>query len=926
MWHAGTFTRLASGAGAAVYAINDAGQMVGVAGNAPVMWPSATSQPVALQTGCAAPGYVSQAVAINAKGDITGNMFAFQTCGGAFTDDAYLLPAGGTLTDILGAPVNTCGHNGTTPLAIGEAINAHDQILVLESTCTNVESCTLWQGSAPGTVIPMGPSACFHRTLNDAGVVVGTALTNGVHRGEYSVNGGAATVLPPADGMPGSTALALNNRGDVIGRSVNDVTLASEATLWMARVPPATGLPPAPVNLQSLIPASANITLGSPAEISDNGDIVATATGPGNTQELVVLQPGGQTISGTIRTFQGNRPFTRPLTNVAVALDGTDHAGQAVHVKTTTAADGSYQFSVMDGIYTVAPKGDPPPLPDPLEDPPRGGRYVPTTCSGNQVSGGCQLITAADPVLSADFVYGQDQLLKTTLAPNTIKDDGLGQSTLTISVTDPHGKPVADQYLVARPSAPGGVQNQHFWLCPLTPPHSSPYHPQNGFMVVNFAGVRYNGQLTAMVYGGSAGDAGIRIREPVLNDDIQHGTDGPAGALTFAKPVIGSYRAVPDHISNRVIPEQELVQLIQGGSAPSGLASASSANAVQLLLDWLVAAKAAGQFRGFDFGPMNSENPVTGSLTPVAVLIYRHGDEQVIHPQSPFVFDDPAVLNTHTLVLDSRLAQRLLHGHLGALPTLGAWRQQHSVFFPQFPPGHGYNDRADTYWGWPYPPPPTTPGAARFYQCADAPLPSMQRIVVHSPIRLRVTDGHGRALGSVGRGMLATSLPGMFMIPTHGPQLYEFQPGSDRVTITATATGSANIVVYPPGRKLATPEVFTFPVRRGQTGTLSLTGHGLPTNLRYAGHAYRAARGIALTVRGLPNQLAPPETADRLRVSAQVGEPVPAVLVTATGQGFSAQAVTDGHGQASLTLKRTRKGIKIQLDAPNYRAATIRIK
>jgi hypothetical protein len=92
----------------------------------------------------------------------------------------------------------------------------------------------------------------------------------------------------------------------------------------------------------------------------------------------------------------------------------------------------------------------------------------------------------------------------------------------------------------------------------------------------------------------------------------------------------------------------------------------------------------------------------------------------------------------------------------------------------------------------------------------------MQQLVVHSPVRLLVSDGRGHSLGFTKNGRSMRSLPGMFVALRHGPQLYEFRPGSEEISLTATGSRSASVVLYPAAGTLSTPQVFTFPVRRGQ--------------------------------------------------------------------------------------------------------------
>jgi hypothetical protein len=99
----------------------------------------------------------------------------------------------------------------------------------------------------------------------------------------------AEKYLPDFVGGTNSEATAVDDNGDVVGVASKATTAVP--TLWPQRVAPASGTPPAPVNLQTVIPASADVTLEEPLLIADNGDIVATAKTTGGTNEDVELLP-----------------------------------------------------------------------------------------------------------------------------------------------------------------------------------------------------------------------------------------------------------------------------------------------------------------------------------------------------------------------------------------------------------------------------------------------------------------------------------------------------------------------------------------------------------------------------------------------------------------------------------------------------------
>jgi hypothetical protein len=318
------------------------------------------------------------------------------------------------------------------------------------------------------------------------------------------------------------------------------------------------------------------------------------------------------TISGTIRTFQGGNPVTRGLVGVRVALDGTDHNGAAVHLIASTDGAGAYQFpGVQDGIYTVAPNGGPPAQASPRDDPPAGGRYVPTACDGTISAGACQIITAIAPASPvADFAYGQDHRLTLAFSPRAVRGDGFGQGTLGIADTALSGSPASGQWLWGRTGVPqldSGVseENVHFLVCPipLRSTGAQQIYPQANLLYADLRTTAPDGGVLAAVYAGSAGDATVRVREPALNDDIQlslAGNDPVPGSLTFADPVLGRLSApVPGNSGFRRI-DGLLDSAIRTVGAPAGLAAAPPVVAQELLLDWLVAIKAAGMLPGID--------------------------------------------------------------------------------------------------------------------------------------------------------------------------------------------------------------------------------------------------------------------------------------------------------------------------------------
>lgn len=146
------------------------------------------------------------------------------------------------------------------------------------------------------------------------------------------------------------------------------------------------------------------------------------------------------------------------------------------------------------------------------------------------------------------------------------------------------------------------------------------------------------------------------------------------------------------------------------------------------------------------------------------------------------------------------------------------------------------------------------------------------------------------------------------------------------MSLTATGNGTANVVFYPAGQTLSTPQVFTFPVRRGQSGSMQLAARGPARTLRFAGRTYRATSGVGLRVSGLPRKLPKHARTVRLIVRDQFGEPVPGVIVKISGRGVSMTSLTDSGGAATITLSAVRGGLSVSFSAPTYRTLALRLK
>jgi hypothetical protein len=279
------------------------------------------------------------------------------------------------------------------------------------------------------------------------------------------------------------------------------------------------------------------------------------------------------------------------------------------------------------------------------------------------------------------------------------------------------------------------------------------------------------------------------------------------------------------------------------------------------------------------------------------------------------------------VVLDIPTAFSLINGSFKhALPTFNQWLAGLGIPVTDTAELQPSAEGAPfdlAYWGWPYPPPASIPGAALYYRCTGLALPSLQRLVVRSPVRLLITGAHGRALGHTRSGRVTRSRPGLVVNPGRGrPQLYEFLPGTDKVTLTATGSGTAGLVFYPAGHQLARASVYTFHAHRGQTGTLTVTRAGPAHDLTFAGRRYHARSGVDLTIRGLPGRLPKRARKAKLTIRDQFGEIIPNVEVTLTRGRRTIRTFTNADGIANVTLARA----PLRASATGYRALIDKLK
>ena len=182
----------------------------------------------------------------------------------------------------------------------------------------------LWTPEEGFVTLPLAPGAYDQSAedINDRGVIVGTATLSGVGDRGFVYKDGQYTILPPAQGKGWSSAIAINNKGEVAGtRSIGDGVLPENAYFWSE----ATGfidlgLMDAPKSMgRDLNEAGDVVGLRGVAVASDeaflwhNGELSFLGVVPGGfTSAALGLNNQGQIVGvGLIDDPEGGDPYGR---------------------------------------------------------------------------------------------------------------------------------------------------------------------------------------------------------------------------------------------------------------------------------------------------------------------------------------------------------------------------------------------------------------------------------------------------------------------------------------------------------------------------------------------------------------------------------------------------------------------------------------
>ncbi|HLI31695.1 MAG TPA: carboxypeptidase-like regulatory domain-containing protein [Solirubrobacteraceae bacterium] len=663
--------------------------------------------------------------------------------------------------------------------------------------------------------------------------------------------------------------------------------------------------------------------------------------GTSYSSEYFIIEGGGGTITGSVSS-----PSHKGLAGVTVAITGTSASGQAVSDTATTAADGVYSQSVPEGSYSVAPTGTPP-------GQPAGGEYKVLACPGSEGRGSCSLRVSAG-ASEASFEYSPPHnQVSIALEPLSVSADGFGVVSATITVSAPNGEPVAGRAISVEPPV---TYEQPAIICDEGGRLAYPGRLSDGSILgahfvrtTNAAGQIHLTIFTGTVAGSWLLEAG---EEEAPRSQWAHAQVGVSEAT-------GGRSELPPELTAILHSESQSNETLVNFRR-SGLAD---------VLEFLGQEKASGALGGVGFMPVFSRDPAGILNVGVALFaeafsvreaLFNYLDEKTSTPlpeSQAVVIDIAGMQALHFTTFLAEHPTTVIGDHLyslaqwenGSLVAIGENLRGEHPHIPipargrphaGFPPPLGNESLLYEYG--PYPP-FGAEGAVRsaFVACIGGNAGGLSAsggtggggldITAHSPVSLLAVGAHGQRAGIGARGGPLDTIPGA-IVRHHGREVSELKlpAGAYRLILTGTGRGHATLVVSSSSVHGLQSEVFSFRVRRGERGRLALRSGKSPTTMRLGRRRLRGARGVPLSVHGLPSAL-PHGVRSTLTLSVadQFGRPAAGVTVSVSGGSGAPrlQTVSTPTGRVAITLDPPAPGrLTVTLAAPGYRPKTVNVK